>query len=151
MNLRGNGTAVRMGPITVITLLILIALATLSVLSLTTARAAQTAASKQSGALVALYENESQAQQFLADFDASLSEQRAAGASPEQAASAIAAEPFAQNATLQGSTLGMNFSNDMRKLAVEIEVRSDLTYQITSWKTVSNIDTTEQVVLWQGN
>lgn len=151
MSRHSNDTAVRMGPVTVFTLLIIIALATLSVLSLTTAQAARTAAEKHDSAIQALYENEREAQTFLADLDAALAEQRAEGANPNQAARAIANLPFSQQITANENSLTTVFEHASRRLTVMLKLHDDLTYQITSWKTDSTMDTSEQTTLWQGN
>lgn len=82
-------SAVRIGPITILTLLIILCLATLSVLSLTTARASQVAAQKQDASVQAVYANEQQGQQFLADVDAVLNAQRQSGGGTAAAMSAL--------------------------------------------------------------
>ena len=151
MSMHTEEAAVRIGPITVMTLLIVLALATLSVLSLTTARAAQIAVTKQDDSIQALYQNERAAQRFLAELDNALAQQRAAGATPEQAARSLASQPFAEGSTAEGAILSRVFDDTSRQLSVKVEIRSDMTYQIASWTTLSNIDTNEQMTLWQGN
>ncbi len=151
MSTHRNDVAVRMGPTAVITLLVVIALATLSVLSLTTAYASQTAAAKQDDAVRALYANEVQAQEFLAQTDGQLLEMQGGSVAPEAAAEAVCAKPFAEGAHASGRTIEAAFQTGFRTLTVTLEIQDDLTYQITSWKTASNIDTSEQITLWNGN
>lgn len=150
MSLKANETVIRMGPITVIALLIIIALATLGVLSLTTARASSVAASKQDTAIQALYENEREAQQFLADLDAALMPAREDGLSAQEALASISAGQLS-DAEIDGITVTKSFENDTRKLNVIVVIRDDLDYQVVSWKTESIIDTAETVELWQGS
>lgn len=150
MSLKANETVIRMGPITVIALLIIIALATLGVLSLTTARASNVAASKQDAAIQALYENEREAQQFLADLDAALEPARNSGLSAREAVASLSPGQL-NGAELDGITISKTFENDARALNVIIVVRNDLDYQVVSWKTESKIDTAETVELWNGN
>lgn len=149
-SLRANETVIRMGPITVIALLIIIALATLGVLSLTTARASGIAAEKQDSAIQALYNNEVEAQQFLADLDAALVPARNEVLAPAEALAAIQAEGTLPEATIDGITVTRSFENGSRVLTVIAVIRDDLNYQVVSWKTESNIDTAETVELWQG-
>lgn len=150
MSLKANETVIRMGPITVIALLIIIALATLGVLSLTTARASSIAATKQDAAIQALYENECEAQQFLADLDDALEPARRSGLSAREAVANMSASKLA-GAEKDGITISKSFANDARKLTVIVVVRDDLNYQVVSWKTESLIDTNETVELWPGN
>lgn len=150
MSLKANETVIRMGPITVIALLIIIALATLGVLSLTTARASSVAAEKQDAAIQALYENERQAQQFLADLDDALEPARRSGLSAREAVASLSTDNLA-GAEADGITISKSFANDARMLDVIVVIRDDLNYQVVSWKTESLIDTTEEVELWQGN
>ncbi|MBQ9021970.1 MAG: S4A5 electrogenic sodium bicarbonate cotransporter 4 [Eggerthellaceae bacterium] len=151
MSLRANETVIRMGPITVISLLIVIALATLGVLSLTTARASNVAASKQDSAIVALYQNESDAQQFLADLDAALIPARTNVMTATEAAASVKDAPALEGADIDGITISKSFENEKRKLNVIVVIRDDLNYQVISWKTESKINTAEEVELWQGN
>ena len=151
MSLRSNETVIRMGPITVIALLIVIALATLGVLSLTTARASNVAASKQDSAIQALYENESEAQQFLADLDTALIPARNNALSATEAAESLESTGSLAGATIDGITISQTFENETRKLNVIVVIRDDLNYQVVSWKTESTIETEESVELWQGS
>ena len=151
MSLRSNETVIRMGPITVIALLIVIALATLGVLSLTTARASNVAASKQDAAIQSLYQNEVEAQEFLAELDTALVPARDKALSANEAVSGIKNSGALAGADIDGITISKSFENDTRKLNVIVVVREDLDYQVVSWKTESKIDTTENVGLWQGS
>lgn len=141
---------IRMGPVTIFTLLIIVCLATLSVLALTTARASYAAAEKQNAGVQATYDVERQGQEFVAKVDAQLATARAAGQTPTAAVSALKSR-FGSELTVEGTTVTSTFDSDSRELTVQLEIKSDLTYQVTEWTVVTNSDTSEQINLWSGS
>lgn len=142
-------TPVRIGSITILTLLIIICLATLGVLTLSTAQANGAAAEKQSESVQALYDNESSAQSFVADVDALLVKQKAAGAEKTAAMKAVSSA-YGKDVTVGSDTITRKFTSENRTLTVKLQVKNNLSYQITEWSTTTE-STNEQVTLWSGS
>lgn len=71
--------SVRMGPISIFTLIVVLCLAVMAVLSVTTSQATYVLAQRQAHATVALYANETAAQEFVAQLDETLSQARSQG------------------------------------------------------------------------
>lgn len=143
-------SAVRIGPITILTLLIILCLATLSVLSLTTARASAVAADKQDASVQATYDIERQGQEFTSEVDSVLYAQRQSGGSSTAALAALQAR-YGSSATFASNTITRKFSSSTRTLTVQLEIRSNLTYQVMEWTTSSTADTSQKLNLWSGS
>lgn len=83
--------SVRMGPISLFTLLIVLCLAVMAVLSVTTSQATYVLAQRQANATVALYANETAAQNLVAHIDQTLSQARVQGQGSYQVSSMLEA------------------------------------------------------------
>ena len=83
--------SVRMGPISLFTLLIVLCLAVMAVLSVTTSQATYVLAQRQANATVALYANETAAQNLVAHIDQTLSQARVQGQGSYQVSSMLVA------------------------------------------------------------
>lgn len=148
MSATGNKHVVRMGPITVLSLVIVLSLATMSVLSFATAQAANRTTAKQEAATLALYGNEQQAQEFVAQIDAALQPCRQTE-TPSGEALAALSEQF-PDIQVQGSTIQKSFTSDTRTLSVKLHVWDDLSYTIEGWQTTTDLDDEQAPTLWQG-
>lgn len=83
--------SVRMDPISLFTLLIVLCLAVMAVLSVTTSQATYVLAQRQANATVALYANETAAQNLVAHIDQTLSQARVQGQGSYQVSSMLEA------------------------------------------------------------
>ena len=146
------GEKVRIGPISLITLIIVICMAVLGVLAASTSHATQTISERQANASQQMYLNEKAGQELVADIDAVLVNQRAAGASATRAAAAVESEldTICQaardtaggrvdcTANVDNTTVKAQFICDnARTLSVAVTIRDDATYRIDQWKMAS--------------
>ena len=140
---------VRMGPISILSMLIVLSLATMAVLSFTTARAAQRTADKQAQAIQALYACETAGQDFVAQVDNLLADQRKASA--EQAAQALRKATDAEGT---GPLVTKTFVEQGHELVVSVRVQgssaAEKSYEIVGWRIQAKIDSQEETLLWQG-
>lgn len=139
---------IRMGPITVLAFVIVLSLATMAVLSFATAQASSRMVEKQQDAQQTLYDNERQAQEFLAKLDAALAQGRSAGASSEQVLAALASE--LEDAQVEGNAVEATFASGARTLNVRVAIDEALAYTIEEWKTQASLDSEEETSLWMG-
>ena len=139
---------IRMGPITVLALVIVLSLATMAVLSFATAQAAGRMVDKQQAAQEALYENERQAQEFMAELDQELAQWRGSGTSVADAIPHI--EAALDAVQVDDNEISKSFSAGTRKLTVHVLIGQDFDYSIKEWKTQAELDSAEDTALWMG-
>lgn len=158
---------VRIGIVSFITLISVLLLAVLSVLCVSTARATSATTERQATSVSELYEVDAVGQAILATVDGKLAGFAKNGESATFAASHLNAQ-IADIATdafeLAGVDDGVQVSSDYdgktfsftvssdddRTLEAQIELDSDLSYTITSWKT-STTQTVSETSLWGGS
>lgn len=140
---------VRMGPITVLALVIVLSLATMAVLSFATAQAALRTVDRQESAVLSLYANEQEAQEFVARVDAGLVTAREKRQATGEAMQTLA--QYVPGATIEGSVVSESFTHGTRTLNVKLRVEDDLSYTIDEWKTSTDLGVREEASLWQGN
>lgn len=146
-----NQKSVRMGPISLLALVILICLAVLAILAIATANATYETTNKQGSFVSSSYENETAAQEFLADVDGALARVRQNGGDGASAVMELA-ETAPTGATIEGATVTAQFSSrDGRTLTISIEITDEATYTITEWKTSTRLsDKQSGETLWSG-
>lgn len=144
-------STVRIGPISLFTLVIILCLAVLGVLAVTTAQATFAAAEKQAAFTTDTYENETAAQEFVAQIDAALAPVRESDGDSTAALEAVR-KVLRAEATLDGSTVSATFSAESgRSLTIQLVIESDGTYEITNWKATTEwTDTGSGETLWSG-
>ena len=151
------------GPLSLITYIAIISLAVLAVLTLTTANASNTLAQRQADATSQAYAEEVCAQTFVAHVDATLSASQATTStelaqqvnaklsSSLEAARAASSENVEATASVSGTTVSAQFScEDGRTLNVELNIRSNRTYDITKWNMAAVVNNAEDDTLWSG-
>ena len=151
------------GPLTLITYIAIISLAVLAVLTLTTANASNTLAQRQASATSQAYAEETCAQTFLAHVDETLSTSQATTStelaqqvnaqldSALEAARAVSSEGVEATASVSGTTVTAQFSCEGgRTLNVELDIRSNRTYDITQWNMAAVVNNAEDDTLWSG-
>lgn len=150
MTTRGRGS-VRIGPISLFSLVIILCLAVMAVLSVTTAQATYASAERQASFTTDTYANERSGQELVANIDAALGQVRAQGGGLTKALNAVNTV-LPESATLEGSTVRAEFTTDSgRTLAIELDIRANATYEITSWKaTTLWVDGSTGEALWSG-
>lgn len=143
--------SVRMGPISLFTLVIVLCLAVLGVLAITTAQATFAAAEKQALFTTDTYMNETAAQEFVAEVDAALASVREEGGDYAEAREAVQ-EILPADATFENATVSVTFTADSgRILDVQLTIRQDATYEITTWKATTEWTNTDSgETLWSG-
>ncbi len=139
------------GILSVLTLISVVCLAVLAVLSLTYAHDASTAAQRQRDTVVASYQNETDAQTWLASVDASLKSQ--GSSSSAEGGSSSVGETIARTTdatyAADSNRVSKTFVNGPVSLTASLSLHGS-TYQIESWNTASTTDTNEHVTLWSG-
>ena len=146
-----NQRSVRMRPISLLSLVILICLAVMAILAVTTANATFATTEKQASFLNSSCENETAAQEFLADIDARLYQVRRNGGDGAAAAKALA-ESAPDGAVVEDDTVSAQFGTaDGRTLTISIDITDEATYTITEWKTSTRLsDKQSGETLWSG-
>lgn len=140
---------VRIGPISLFTLIIVLCMAVLAVLAFSTGNASLVMAQRQADATTQLYLDETAAQEFVAQVDATLAETRAAGGNGAVGADSVraslaqmtaAAEEAAKGqveatASMEGRQIAAEFNcQNGRLLQVTLSIRDDATCRIDKWK-----------------
>lgn len=146
-----NQRSVRMGPISLLSLVILICLAVMAILAITTANATFATTEKQGSFLSSSYENETAAQELLADIDARLAGVREQGSDATRAAEALAGI-LPSGATIENDVLKAQFfTEDGRTLTIALAFTDEGTYEIIEWKTSTRFSETQSgETLWSG-
>lgn len=166
--------SVRIGPVSIFALVIILCLSVLAVLSISTANAGWALAQRQASYTADLYDNEQAGQRFLMSMDDQLAKIRsgklttnqaltqlkasvqslaeaACTSQPESGVDTLEAETTA-TASVAGKRISAQFhSAKGHDLLIELEIRDDGTYQITSWKTTTSTDAEDEVKLWSGD
>lgn len=166
--------SVRIGPVSIFALIIILCLSVLAVLSISTANAGWALAQRQASYTADLYDNEQAGQRFLMSVDDQLAKVRSGKQTANQALAqledsvqslaeaACAPHPESGVDTLEAATTatasvaGKRVSAQFHSakghdLLIELEIRNDGTYQVTSWKTTSSTSTEDEVKLWSGD
>lgn len=144
--------SVRIGPISLFALVIILCLAVMAVLAVTTAQATLAAAERQAAFTTDTYSNERAAQQFVADIDTALVPVREKNGGLDAARAAI--DPLlSANVQRDGSAVQATFAADSgRTLTIELTLRANATYEITSWKATTQwTNSNPAETLWQGS
>lgn len=120
--------SVRIGPVSILVLIIILCLAVMAVLTLITAEAEESITLRQEESTTALYENEAEAQRFLAQLDGAL-----ARSSNVQAA--LDTLDLPEGSTYEQGILEVPFVQDNgRRLDIELSFPSAHDYEIIAWR-----------------
>lgn len=128
----GRQGAVRIGPVSILVVIIVLCLAVMAVLTVTTSEAEESITTRQEESVTALYANEAQAQEFLADLDGMLALARDANTSVETALSLL---DLPEEWSYENGVLSVAFVQDNgRRLDVELSIPSTAGYEIMAWR-----------------